>query len=592
MRGSGILLAVAAFTGSALACNADSSGPTPGGVDVAPSIVFPRGVLDKVTAIHLQVFETSAGIDCSAATATTTGIPTGPSPMPAPIAEADLLSTGCAPGFFFCGTVGVSKSDSDRVFAAVAKGAGNVTFAVGCVRANINQEQTSVAIRMVRFVPPATCGNGTVEPGETCDPGTNAASDPLCNNCQTSEIELSIAGPGGTSPPSGPGDKSNPFLLWPAGGDLFAFYSDHAGGTQEVSLRVLSSTMGVVTALGKAVELGAIFLPDDANTFPPAAESPDVFAPAAVAVGSKTFVVFEDLNSPGMMGVDIHLRSMDSSLQADQPLGQPCGINGDPNGAGESGVQSFPQVAVSGGVLFIVWQDEGSGKIKGRTYTPNGAACGALGAEQEISTGSSNSHAVVAPSMLGWVVAWQNGSVVDWRAIAQDGTPTGGARTTSTSGAQVHPSIASLGDGSFAITWSDLTNVFAQRYDAMGKALGTDAQAQINGTTNNETTPVIASTSAAGGAYVIAWVDGNSPNQVRARFVSGASGSIADGTAFLFNTVDGQATEFQVSGASNHPRANPSVVVGGASPYIAFAWEDKSTGKPGIFARRFPPPSQ
>ena len=74
---------------------------------------------------------------------------------------------------------------------------------------------------------------------------------------------------------------------------------------------------------------------------------------------------------------------------------------------------------------------------------------------------------------------------------------------------------------------------------------------------------------------------------MRARFLDGAGG-------FLYNFVNGQNGDFQVSTVDNETRSNPAAAVGGdQGQYVAIAWED-NTGSPstfkGIWGRRFPLP--
>ena len=92
---------------------------------------------------------------------------------------------GCAAGSKFCGNLTLAQSKTDLVFAAIGKDSNGNVAGNGCTRKSVNQEAVPVQITMVRFLPPAVCGDGMIEPGETCDPGTG--SDPLCMACQTSE---------------------------------------------------------------------------------------------------------------------------------------------------------------------------------------------------------------------------------------------------------------------------------------------------------------------------------------------------------------------------------------------------------------------
>ena len=264
-------------------------------------------------------------------------------------------------------------SDGGRADATVAADAGSdaVTQMGATVDAPAGMPERDACGD--RCTEPAVCGDGIVEVGETCDPG--GATDPLCTKCQTSEILLSPGStyPGGPSPPS-PAERGNPFFLWPDGsgtghaGYFFAFFSDRTGSPsrQQVSMSVLGDSLSPVTDLGVAVQGGAsLFLPNDPNTFPPQPLADDQSHPGAALVDATYFVVFEDDDTTAPNGVDVHLRSMDASLNANQGIGGACGVNG-PEGAGEPGVQSGPRIAGGpGGVLFIVWQDESLQTVSG-----------------------------------------------------------------------------------------------------------------------------------------------------------------------------------------------------------------------------------
>lgn len=580
-----------------------SQGNAPVHVSVEPGLIVPKDLLAQITSLGLKVFDTAAGADCSAMTASATGIPTfAGGGMPAPLDQTNLNTTGCTSGFKFCGTLTIPESKTDLVFAAVGKNSVGTTVASGCTRHSVGQTVLSVDITMVRNIPAAVCGDGTVEPKETCDPGKG--TDALCMSCQTSEVLLSLPATSGGPSAGNPGDKVNPFFLWPPASDpsgyLFAFYGDKSAGSRQIAMRVFDNTMAPLpasTPLGK-VEAGSFFLPNDPNTFPPKVETNDQLEPSAAVIGSKYYVAYEGDDGTASQGFDIHLRSMDSALSPDQVYDSPCVVNG--NGNGEVGTQSLPQVAVGpGGALLVVWQDESLKAINGVTYTPmtSSSGCGALGVQQAISTGSSSSQPVVAGTPTGWVVAWTSGSDVKWRVLDMTGMPTAAEQPAGPhTGPQDHPAIAALGDGSFGVAWSDhsvpnATAIYAQRFLAGKTPITGDQAAKVNNlVAGNEVTPVMASTSAAGGAYVVAWVDSGAPNHVRARLLSGANGSLGDGSGYLFNTVTGLADEFQVSLAAGRTRANPTVVVGGSGPYVGFGWEDSSTPNPGIYGRRFPAP--
>jgi len=315
----------------------------------------------------------------------------------------------------------------------------------------------------------------------------------------------------------------------------------------------------------------------------------------AAFLGGKYYVVFSDNDST--MGTDIHLRSMDTSFVADQGVSMSIGING-VNGAGDPNIQSNPAIAAGpGNKLFVAWQDDNAnGVIYGRTVTPGTPPT--LGAQNQISQGTSNTKVALAATPNGWVAVWQSGDDIKLKTIASDGTPGGKEITVNnaTAGLQDHPSVAALADGRFAVVYAEHNmangiDIVMQRYDVSGNQVAGDQAARVNNVVNDgdQTLPVIGSVAAAGGSFAIAWLDsgaGNSRSDIRGRFAGGTSG-------FLPNNVDGQDQEFQVSLAAGKTRTNPVVVSGGAAGNVIFGWEDKSSTGAGIIGRFFPaPPAQ
>jgi hypothetical protein len=305
---------------------------------------------------------------------------------------------------------------------------------------------------------------------------------------------------------------------------------------------------------------------------------------AFAADAARTFVAFAD-DSGGSF--DIALRTLDANFTAEQAA--PIVVNGS---GGEAGVQTHPGIALGAGDLaYLVWQSAaqiGPGQIVGRTYD---LATGKAGTQVVLSTGSSNVGPVVASLSSGWVVAWQSGSDIVMVPVGAGGQPSGASSVVSAghSGAQDHPSIASIGGGDdrFAIAWADHgqngADIVVQRFDAMGAPIPGDSTTPINDLVadGDQTTPSIAGSSS-GAFFAVDWIDVPT-GEVRARLLDATSG-------FDFNNVTGTEDEFQVSSSSADARANPVVAVGGSGPFIAFAWEDQTASPPGIYARRFPLP--
>ncbi len=550
-------------------------------VTVSPTLLFPHALLDNVTKLTITVYEAKDGAMCDA-NANAAGN------ISKPITTKDLTSGSCSGGGKFCGDLQVVESPDLRVFGAAGFSKSGEQVAVGCGTAKVNQDALPLSITMKRFVKPAVCGNGTVEPTEQCEPA-GSATDPLCDAmCHTKEVILSN-GDNTLTSNGKPGDKQRPAFLWPAQsgapGKFLAFFGDKSPPSfTHVTMRVLNDSFQPFTGQGSAVQSASFFLPNNSGgSFPPTAEANSQFSPTAATVGAKYYVAYED---DGAGSVDIRLRSMDAILTPEQGPAGAIGINGG-GGAGEAGVQSLPSMAASSsGLLFIAWQDA-TGIIRGRTYDPGS---GTLGTQRDISTGATNKRPVITSNGTGWLAVWESGADVKVRAIGADGTPIATEQKvndSSHSGNQTHPSVAGLADGRFAVTWAGNSDIFVQRFGANTMPIAGDQSAKLNNVVGDgdQNSPSIAASTAVGGSFVVVWTDAAS-GHIRARLLGGDSG-------FLFNNVDAQNGEFQASVDDGRTRANPTAVVGGAGAAIAIGWEDNTTdARSGIYGRRFPLPSQ
>lgn len=569
----------AAFTSILLILGCSTSSE-PVGVRVGPSLLFPKGVLDQVTHLTLRAFDSTLGVTCD----TDSGLVSGDTSSP--LLEEELGSDGCAGGVRFCGDVTIKRASTSYVFSASAENDDGKLLATGCVDTVIDAAEVDLAIDMRHYLEPATCGNGTLEPTELCDPpGSPDAT--VCNSqCQTEEVLLSNGSGDANGTQNGKaGDKQRPALVWPSGkgtaSNLIAMFSDSSPATQEVTLRVRSDAFGRFGGQGAEVADFSFFLPTTPGaSFPPKESPGNQSAPAGASVNGHTWIAFEDDTSGDL---DIRLRSIDTTMTAEQSAGA-FHINGTVS-AGEAGTQSLPTIAAnSQGILFIAWQDDRDGSIHGRTFNPDDST---LGATRLLGTGSANKNVRVTALGSGFLAVWESGSDVKLARLSPDGTPSpeeavNGAAHTAVS----HPSVASLSDGRFAIAFTDRGDIFIQRYGTDGKALSGDQDSAVNAlvTQGDQYAPVLASSASAGGSYALAWVDGPS-GDIRAAYLGG-SGEV------LFNPVDGQATEFLVSSAEGRTRANPAIVIGGSGPYVVVAWEDTSSdSKAGIYGRRLPVPA-
>ncbi len=544
-------------------------------VHLAPTIVFPKGVLDNVAKVTLSVYDDASNkLDCSGTDGTVTGLAGD-----TPIANKDLLSSGCAAGFKFCGDVQVAKSDNDRVFAAQAFGADQTTvIANGCTHVKVNQDTLQVQIKMLRFVPPAMCaGKVSPVPVQCKAPGsdTDPASPTLaCGaDCLSKEIYVSK---GDLATTSDTKQKGKPSFVWPAGtgntGRFLGFWGDHSpsGGRVQVAMRVLTDAMAPYADQGPIIEQSSTFMPTKPGEgFPPSGDPQTQNDPTAAFLNDTYYIAFEDLQGGGAQAIS--LRSMDTILTPQQNQGAPIAIS---DSAGSA--QTLPSMAFNGaGKLFIAW--ENSGVIVGRTVDTGSNFT--KGTQNTI--GPQGKNVAVAGTATGWVAVYQNGTDVDLVTIDGQGAASTPKKVNDVTHSSDRPSVATLQDGTIAVAWADSGGIYVQRYSASLQPVANDQALPINdpSVTGAQAMPTVG---AGATFFVVAWVD-TGAGHIRARYLDGTGG-------FLFNDVNGQDSDFQVSLSSGKTLSNPAVAVGGSGPYVAIGWED-DTGAPGsyggVWARRF-----
>jgi hypothetical protein len=542
-------------------------------------LVAPRALLERATTLAISVLE--GEVSCDEKTGVVSRAKEAGKVRT--VAERALAATGCAAGARFCGDVPVEKSATPRVFAATARDAAGAAVAIGCTTAKVDQERLALRIRLLRYLEPAVCGDGRIQPTEQCEPGGSE----LCDDaCRTKEILLSAAAAGNGTSAGTAGDKGAAFALWPEGADasgrFLVFFSDAAAPDKRPHVALATRAPDFTRDAAPGLSEGAIFLPTTA-TFPPTAPAGAQASPAAAFAGG-TYVVAYESDDGDATTSDIRVRLLSTTLAPDLDTGA-LRVNG-AAGAGETGAQAAPAAAAGPkGRVFVAWEDRGQGKIGGRVLTlPK-----TLGSQNDLSTGTGNASVSVAATSAGWVAVWQSATGIKLRVVNEDGTPQGAEQIVSEVAAAAEgPRVAALADGRFVVAFTAGGDVYAQRYDAKGAKMPGDQAAPVNDLVSEGTQSqvAVATSNAASGSFVLAWVD-EASGHVRARMLGGTAG-------FLFNPVDGQASEFQASrddgaaAGATKKRAKPSVAAGGAGPFVAIVWEDQSDASPGIFGRRFP----
>jgi hypothetical protein len=581
------LVAVSLVLAMATAC---SGGDGPARTGLAPSLLFPSGLLQSAAQVVVREYYAGpAACDATSGTVTGAGVPD---------AATTLSDIGCAGSAVWCGDMQVTTSGAARVFGAEADDASGTAVAFGCTQLIVDQPTEPLTITMVRVVVPSTCGDGIVQPTEQCDP-PGAPGDLVCDStCHTKEELVSAVNATSGVPAPGAataGQRTVPAVVWPSGtgatsSRFIALWQDATDPPYtHVGMRVLGGDLDALPA-GSAPALagGSIWLTSTPynDPFPSAPDANDQAFPAVAfaADATRTFAAFADDSSGSF---EIVLRTLDASFSAEQadPI-----VLGDSGSA--PGIQTRPAIALGANdVAYVVWQSApqaGPGQIVGRTYD---LAQQQLGAQTVLSSGTSNQTPAVAAVSNGWIVVWQSGSDIVMVPVAPGGQPSGASSIVSAghSGLQDHPGVASIGGGDdrLAVTWADHgqngADIVVQRFDASGNPIAGDSSTPINDTVTDgdQVTPSIAGSSS-GAFFAVVWIDTTSQG-VRARLLDASTG-------FDFNNVTGQDDEFQVSLSTSPARANPGAAVGGSGPFVAFTWEDQNPASPGIYARRFPLP--
>jgi cysteine-rich repeat protein len=305
----------------------------------------------------------------------------------------------------------------------------------------------------------------------------------------------------------------------------------------------------------------------------------------------------------------------------------------------------LPAVAMADDGRFVVVWSSGdpsnwNSSVYGRLYSANGSA---LAAEFQVNAPAFGFRiAAVAMADDGrFVVAWQgpdtDGDGISAQRFDSTGAPQGAEIlvNTYTTSSQISPSVAMGADGRFVVAWESTDSapsgygIFAQRFDAVGVAQGTELPVSLPTAGQSQSGPSVA----LGGDYrfVVVWtsdtLDGNGNGVVGRRF--DANGN-ALSSEFVVNTVttisqeaprvalatdgrfvvtwqngygsafdvagqryatDGQAqgTEFQINMFTENLQQWPAVAMAGDGRFVG-VWRSESqegAGGPNVYAQRY-----
>jgi hypothetical protein len=257
------------------------------------------------------------------------------------------------------------------------------------------------------------------------------------------------------------------------------------------------------------------------------------------------------------------------------------------------GRQDNPAVAMDAdGDFIVVWTSDGQdGSDYGVFAQRFDAAGNPQGGEFQVNsftTGVQNSPSVAMDADGDFVVAWESdGQDGSGRGILAQrfdaaGNPQGGEFqvNTFTAGGPIQPDIAMDADGDFVVAWtswnprSSSLGVFAQRFDAVGNAVGVEFQ--VNSfTTGAQMGPAVAMD--ADGDFVVAWQ---------------SDGQDGSGVGIFAQHYDAagvaQGPEFQVNSETSSAQASPAVAMDADGDFVVAWMSDGQDGSGfGIFAQRY-----
>lgn len=241
--------------------------------------------------------------------------------------------------------------------------------------------------------------------------------------------------------------------------------------------------------------------------------------------------------------------------------------------------QSFPTVSsLAGGGFVVTWTEAGvqlDYKIKAQVYSAAGAVVTPaflVNTATWTLQGGNNQPGNHNPMITGlagggFVVTWQDyggsagdasGAGILSQLYSAAGAPVGGAVlvNTQTSGDQTQPTVASLANGGYVVSWMDGstpdTLLKAQLFSASGAKVGgeitVDTEAQ-----SDQALPVV--TGLATGGFVVAWQDSNpasgEPDTLIRAQVFSAAGAKVGASIVVSDTTAGERDFPSIAGLPN-----------------------------------------
>jgi hypothetical protein len=204
--------------------------------------------------------------------------------------------------------------------------------------------------------------------------------------------------------------------------------------------------------------------------------------PAIAMHDNRSFVVAWKEPSPESgSSVDIYARSYGAN---GLPLGNPRRVN-----QMIQGTQRTPAIAPTpDGGFLIAWQGDGEPETDADIFVRKFDAAGVPQTDDiSVNTaklGFQRDPAIAVDSFGNFVVTWEDGASSDIyaRRFRTDGTPLSDdiLVNTTTAEFQVRPDIAMRPNGDFVITWDNLDDIYAQRFQITSEVVFEQPVSQVN----------------------------------------------------------------------------------------------------------------
>ncbi len=556
MRGFGAsLLLVGLGVCGPLSCNSDP--PT---AKLALELAA-KGLVNVDGAVKLYVFDRDGVIGC-----TGPGIAVATPPADR-VFELNLAK--CNSGASWCGNGSLPK-DPERVltwYVEGTKATGELVF-TGCTERAVDQDPVQIDLTASPAAIVAKCGNGVVEPPETCD--TTGASDEACDGAKCQSLEV-VAGNGDAASSFHrglPGRKKDVGVRFVAD-KWFVSWSDGAtggsggDGSSEFTLRRL--TADLVTETSPAVLRSEVRLPTDTG----GATSSGTKRRSGIITGARLVPI----ESGDLLAVFVRDGKLQSSVQHSSLI-----VSGPDLDVAATG--DLPAVAGNDkGDVVIAYVDGGT--VKSVLRKADAAKGSVFSAAQSVS----GPGAVGAPKVAwvggDYVVVWTSGDDIKMRRLGPDGAPKGAeaaANAARAAGKQSEPDVAGFSTGEFVVVWRDDAgdqgaDIRLQKFDKAGVATGTEIAQVVNDQSKagDQGTPAVAAGTSASGKrfYLVAWATSGPGQQIGARYVN------VDASGFLWGPTKIANTEFAV-GVGDKPRSTPAVACSPLHCVVGFV--DESAG--------------